>query len=164
MPTPFNQTWRPLDRAFALARLEALEAILVTVARELSYSVAVQSGRLPDPLPFRFRLSRIAADWSVDRKSLRIARDRLIRDHVLVDANDGLRINKRFHEWSGPHKLTRQQLATARDAAKADAITRYGTVGGHDVERSEPNPSGFSATAERARAELDREVLPRLAE
>ena len=161
MPAPFNQVWRPLDRALAMAQVGSLEAIVLCVARELSYSRAIQNGKLPDPLPFRLNLSRIARDWGVDRKSLRLARNRLIRDRMLIETPDGLRINKRFNEWTGAHKLTKRQVATARAAATIDAIDTYGTTEGtEDDQRPEPTPATLRLASGSDWSGLEGTILP----
>lgn len=110
---PFNLTIADLDRAFACARLAPLELVVVTLAREESYSRA-RRAKLADPLPFRLNLHAIAKATGFNRQNLREARERLVRDGIFVEVEGGFLIEKRFELWSGAHALTEVQVAFCR--------------------------------------------------
>lgn len=112
---PFNLTIADLDRAFACARLAPLELVVVTMAREESYSRA-RRAKLADPLPFRLNLHAIAKATGFNRQNLREARERLVRDGIFVEVEGGYLIEKRFELWTGAHALTEAQVAFCREA------------------------------------------------
>jgi hypothetical protein len=143
----FNLTHADLDRALACAKLPGLELLIMTIAREESYTKA-RTRRLRDPLPFGLNISRLSRDFGVDRTRLGFAKDRLINDGLLIDRGDGTYlIDKRYERWAGSHALSQLQLARVREAAVHD----------DQVEDLEPAPAEppappalLSAEAQRA--------------
>ena len=145
---PFNWIRRDLDRALAMAGLEAWEAKLMVIARELCYGRAQQIGKDADPVPFRFNAKAIARDWGGSPNKLRAARQRLIDDRLLLETPGGLIINKAYEEWKGAHALTPRQVETAREARRHGAIQKYGEGGprADPLEAAEGGPSADPLT------------------
>lgn len=92
-----------VDRALACANLRDYEAILIQHIREHSWGTSARRKRRgepwPDARPFRPDLQALAADLEVPFQRLYEARSRLLKARLLLEAPDGLTINKAAHQW-----------------------------------------------------------------
>lgn len=117
----WNATHRHLDRALAVCGLSPCEQTIMVIAREESYGKA-RLRKLPDPLPFRVNLTRLAEAVGYSRKAVTIAWGHLVESRVILPAEDApgyFRINKRYREWTARHALTARALAFADSALGA---------------------------------------------
>ncbi len=109
---PFLLTHLDLDRALAACRLTPVEQIVMQHMREHSYGEA-RRRNLESALPVKLNRHELSRISGIDRSVIVKAIARMVADNLLIEADDGHRINKRFQEWTGGHALTDQSLAYA---------------------------------------------------
>ncbi len=128
----FNMLARDLDRAFVMALLGTNEAVVLQAVREHSWVEPLKRRKktdpMPDPMPCKINISRLAEKVGMDRSGLTRAHGNLVKARLLIEGKGGVvLINKDYRTWVYPAtekapsrpRFTTSQIDYIRDAQEA---------------------------------------------